>query len=873
MLRVILFLAFSLNAHGQVSLTCQNGNCSSSNASIAVSNLEHISVVPNLLLDDSLIVNNEADNTPWDLKLFLSTRTLQGQNVSIDLSSKIKSEPSANSVIIADSIRNLNVNVDGYSGVVGDNSSVICAKNIMDGNYGSQIRNAFLARRGANPTLSGTHCDSIDLNSIQNLGLFSCQPQQVELPTQQVTGTRWEVKRQCNTMAGRELCVAKRVSLKCEIFADRPTGSTQCCDSISPPTASSNWKCNINRCNGQDSGWHMSFQFRLWEEEYSNQVKSGYSNETICNKLTGVSEELEDVIEVKNKTYVATAEFFNNSDDFNIYPPVGENVISTKFSAGVCGSATYDTSETFTDFSSWFNSGVGYIRMKGEGRAVDCVGVANDYPENHFCRNAINATSNPSLCYGKFDEYPMGGQCWEELLPVCSSPNYEDYELGSYCYRKKINECAERPFSSFPEGSFCRKILKERQCGGSYTEYPEGSRCWVNLLNSQTCSLEYHEYSTGSFCYNQKAPDCSSFEGLNPEDNPEITTMPHYNFCVAYANGINMELYPGSGNCNPLKNFNEYPIGSSCWSELQPNCVGVYTDYPVGSYCREKLTPTCNGSYTDYPEGSHCHQYLKPDECVESFASYPAGSFCHEKLIPLCSGTHTDYLEGSYCYEKLKTNCPGVHTDYTPGSYCFMKLDNSCSLNWNQYPAGSFCWKNKLPVCSGVHTDYPADSFCYNELFPGQNSTLSISELCAIKSGEGSMCWRESFPDCSSETNPTYGSYCWYKNKETNFCSGVYSDYPRNSYCWGQLREAPQLFYRNPDNCSISCSWSGTYASCELGNPANSAYFENTSATYIGQRTSKDSQVSFKVRFTVLTSFGMERNFDTQVNIKVSKGE
>ena len=900
----LTYLLFSTNTLAQFEINCANGNCSyPSNLSVNDLNLvEHTRFEANAVTD-ALSITAPPANDPRDFRAWLRTRTTNGQNLTLNINSQKKNAKAGSGVVIVDAVRNLSINTNGYSGVNHPSATQICATKIRAGDYGLPMRTAFNARRTADPMLNPNECDVNDLYNIQNNGQIQCDAGYVEIPTQNISGTRWEKKRECTTQAGRSLCVARRINLRCDIYADKPTGGGgACCDTIPSPTVAPTWRCEILRCEANDSGWHQRFTFRLWEEEYQDMVRNGHSDTFICQTLTGAGG-IGDTLDSVDKTYVPAVSYQDISTDLTIYPPIGSTVNAMQFSAGVCGSFNEDPAHPLDSFSQYFNSGTDFVRMSGEGLRKDCVGIATDYPAGSYCRDAIEASTDPLACTGSYDDYSEGNKCWEELRPDCSlDQRYEQYEVGSWCYNKHVNTCLSRAYSIYPADSMCHIVLKENQCGGNATDYQAGHRCWTQL-NSDTCTGSYTSYTANSYCYNKLAPECTDFDvpvgtpTLSDPDDPDsplipwehpLKNHPDYNFCMA---GTNIEKFPNT--CPVGGDYTTFPKGSKCWTDLQPTCPLPFESYTAGSYCYEKTKPICSGSHLDYPVGSYCYDKMLPETtCPAEFTDSPDGSYCYEKNIPVCSGVYTDYLFHSYCYLKLEPLCTGVYTDYPLGSDCRRKLApineanevSSCEGAWSDWPAGSYCWKELQPKCEDPsYTAYPAGSYCYNRLYPGQSLSQASAINCSIITGAGSMCWEQGFPACvdegpvdDDETVDTElvnqpGQYCWYKTRaeENGFCDANYEEYPRGSSCWTKNRGDVKLFYKSPENCAVRCNWNGTYTSCELGNPQANLPHAEVMSQYVGQQASLDALLSFKIRYKLLSELGMEYNHDTEVKIRV----
>lgn len=880
---ITISLSLAQSVFAQFEIQCQGNNCTyPPMLPVSQLNLTNFTRFEISGLTDELFITAPTSQTPRDFRSYVLTRNIAGEDITVDVQSRKEDAPAANFVFVGDSIKKMTINTNGFNGNNYLNASRLCAKNILEDQYSAQIKSAFLARRVSDPLLPSNTCDLVDLASIQSLGGVSCDPGFSVLPTPNVSGTRWKPKRECKTIAGRAMCVERSLTLRCDAFNDR-TSSGCCVPGVNTPAAQVGlpaWQCNPARCSATESGWYRRYTFRMTETEYESQRVSGFSDEFMCEtKISAAGNSSNtDNYYLRAKYYETNTTYAGDANDFKIIAPTDETFVSFQYAAGECGS--YDDGFTdpdvnshhvFSDYSQFVSpgdadffgpsgDGKDHIRLKGNGHKIKCTGTHSNYPIGSECYNRLLPLSDINICTGNYSSYLPGNQCWSELLPVCTNP-YNTYPVGSYCYNMQIDKNCTGAFTSYPStgvGSFCHKKLKEQSCGGVYTDYLPGSLCWSSL--QPNCTGPSSNYSVGSYCWHKQAPICAPGGGT-PVTPDEI-------FCDSY-----LDTYQRNDTCSG--NYTDYPVGHKCWEQRQPTCPGVYTSYPQNSFCYNKLAPACPGVYTDYPNGSYCYQKLTPYICTGNFSSYPDGSFCHVQLRPACSGVYTDYVEGSYCYNKLVPACSGAYTDYAIGSYCRRKLSPGiCEGNYTDYQTGSFCWEDLQPECDGNYTDFTVGSYCYNNLYPGQDPSMSDAYNCGLNSGEGSLCWRESFGAC--ELNPgdpphLEGSYCWRRQRaQTNgYCEGGYSDFPKGSYCWIERRALPNPFYYSPTSCAVKCSATGNDVLCTLGTPSESDEHVPTVATPIGSRVHKDGFASFKVRIKTMNGAGLEKNHDTEVQIRV----
>lgn len=886
-----------ITSYSQHEVVCQNADCACpvgvcSNG-LNLTNYFRFEVPG---LNDDLNITTPAGQSPRDFRSYVLTRNLSGEDVTIDVKSAKENAAAANFVLIGDSVKRLTVNSDGYTGGTYLNASRLCAKNINDGLYASSIRTKFLNRRALDPSIPANACDAIDLAMIQTEGPVSCDAGYSVLSTPNVTGTRWKPKRQCETKAGRAMCVEKNVSVRCDMYEDRT--ATGCCTSgIAPAFVAGHpaWQCNPLKCSTSDSGWYRRYTFIMPEHTpeqtgYADLVLKGWSNEFLCEQRTGQAVNANDIVTLIDQVYSTNATYHSNATNFIFSPVSPEIITSSEFSAGECGSfddtfepyatatPAYNNPAAFLSYSSYVATGAAdpvtgatWLRMAGNGYKSQCTGAYTDYAVGTYCYGALKSTALPNVCIPTepFSKHPIGNQCWEELTPTCTGP-YTNYTLPpgvtdsklitdtNYCREDRMWRDCSGAYTSYPVGSYCHNRLKKENCIGSYTDYSPGEACWSSLQPS--CPNPQASYARGSYCWQKLSAICAS-----GASDP---------YCVDY-----LSSFPSNSSC--AGSYTAYPVGSKCWTDLQPTCAGSYSSHPVNSYCYNKQKPVCTGNYYDYAPGSDCYNLLKPDTCSSSFETYPEGSFCYTTARPTCAGPYTNYSEGSYCYNKLAPVCTGAYTDYPDNSYCYNKLSPAvcAGTDYTAYPTGSYCWKELQPDCTGAHTDYVVGEYCYNNLYPGQDPAQNNAYNCAINSGIGSVCWMNSFGSCDLALgDPPHapGSYCYRKEKseEFGFCMDEYSDYPRGSYCWDNRRTSslPNQFEYIPNGCAVKCEQNSTASvTCNLSTPVNATAHQLTpTSLFVGQRVHKDGFASFKVRFkSKNTSTGIERTNITEVRIRV----
>lgn len=186
------FVAIGLSA-GATSINCGTSgsttNCVSGD--LPASNVVNINSAANNP-SSSVVINSPSGRTV-DVSSLVNSKPLQTNffisnagtpvNVNVDLSSKwdpnadtnglSSAGSAASTLIVADMIDALNLNIKGYAGKNGKNANELCADKIMAGEYGQTIKDQFMSRCNDGTTGSPcatakvrTACDSLDLNNI-----------------------------------------------------------------------------------------------------------------------------------------------------------------------------------------------------------------------------------------------------------------------------------------------------------------------------------------------------------------------------------------------------------------------------------------------------------------------------------------------------------------------------------------------------------------------------------------------------------------------------------------------------------------------------------------------------------------------------------
>lgn len=283
---LLLFLIF-LNAYSQEKISCFDGDCSFS-GNLNVSNetefLNH-SQFEIEYLEEDLDIELPSSEIPRDFVSLIRTKNNEGKDLNISLKSSNAKHDSPRFILFSDIIDILQINTDGYDGIISNDASNICADKIISGGYGNTIKLFYESRRNNDPSL-GAGCDSLDLAEIKSDN-FSCDIGD-SVSTQEIVANRWEEKSKCEGNAYRFLCIDRKLNMNCSWIADGGSLLNQnvCCDSGATQPAGSGWVCNPANCNINDnnSGWTKDNQVKVAESIYNADLLAGKSPLQICNQ-------------------------------------------------------------------------------------------------------------------------------------------------------------------------------------------------------------------------------------------------------------------------------------------------------------------------------------------------------------------------------------------------------------------------------------------------------------------------------------------------------------------------------------------------------------------------------------------------------------
>jgi len=167
-------------------------------------------------LSSDISVSAGTSGVPQNLGISVNSGSVPGKNLTINLSSPLTTAKGGSVLVIGDTFNNVSVNLDGYNGKKGKNSSEICADRIKNGDYGVALQNYFNNRR-ATTSADPNKCDADDLNYMQTFN-FSCDDpayQEISVSNPVVQVNQVKKMARCNAVASYNLCLKKKINVTC----------------------------------------------------------------------------------------------------------------------------------------------------------------------------------------------------------------------------------------------------------------------------------------------------------------------------------------------------------------------------------------------------------------------------------------------------------------------------------------------------------------------------------------------------------------------------------------------------------------------------------------------------------------------------------
>lgn len=210
----MLILSLLMVAFADKNIICGAGNCTNDFAGPVINKATYSAIdIGNNT--ENVNVSVPAGVEPRNVRLNIKNGTMAGRNLNINLTTNTATYNAGSTLVIGDVFNTLNVNLDGFSGLSGKDSSQICAERILSGNYGQPIKDAYELRRTQNPSLNPLRCDNVDLNNLQSLN-FSCDANFNELTgtVKSVSVSRIKNKAICQAISNREVCLRRKYAVE-----------------------------------------------------------------------------------------------------------------------------------------------------------------------------------------------------------------------------------------------------------------------------------------------------------------------------------------------------------------------------------------------------------------------------------------------------------------------------------------------------------------------------------------------------------------------------------------------------------------------------------------------------------------------------------
>lgn len=271
-LKLLLLLLIG-ETYSQEIIECQKDYCSVPSSVQLVRSSEYLNFSSFEIISTEEDIEVNTTSYSRNFKSLLNSYSDKGVNLSINSTSNRDDKTGSNFIFFADSISNLNISNNGFSGSIKPSSSFICASNILSGKYGYIVRNKFEERRENDPTLSIDICDDTDLQIIRTNSQHTCEENYQKIPDTNIKAQRHKIYKRCIGDAARKLCVAKKLELACLWKGDKIIGDSNCCSNSSlPKVGAENWSCDENLCDSTNSGWYRELKKVVTKDYYENQI-------------------------------------------------------------------------------------------------------------------------------------------------------------------------------------------------------------------------------------------------------------------------------------------------------------------------------------------------------------------------------------------------------------------------------------------------------------------------------------------------------------------------------------------------------------------------------------------------------------------------
>lgn len=274
---IILIILLSNNSYAQKIIECADTSCEPNfDARMRIEKFHYSAIDAGVLNQENISVEIPFNlEKPRSSRIYVEQNNVLGQDISVNSKSKSENYNSADLVLITDFIRNLSINLSGYSGVNGKKASQICAEEFQKGNLGQFGENAYLEyenRRLFDLTIPRDECTFVDEKSLLDNN-FTCDQadfQEIDVNNPSVIVERLRGKNKCIGLSYMDICLSKTVEVTC-------TWRIKYTD---PPTVAGQFSTSNNYPDVHKKVFRMSEQEYLTRRNISGELKY------FCDHLT-----------------------------------------------------------------------------------------------------------------------------------------------------------------------------------------------------------------------------------------------------------------------------------------------------------------------------------------------------------------------------------------------------------------------------------------------------------------------------------------------------------------------------------------------------------------------------------------------------------
>lgn len=218
---LVLFILSAYNGYGALkTIECSEGSCSTNFLPQKQSDkLYYSSIDVGQQNADDIEVKVNQNSEPRSVRLAVENNVIGGRNMSVSLTPRSDKANAGDLIILGDFLNNITVNLDGYTGTSGKNSSRMCYEEYAKGDNGafsSELYRTFNDARFLDPMLPKNDCVSFDVDNLFNT--FSCEPGFTEVEdanNPSVLVSRLKGKNRCLGLGFINVCLSKTVKVEC----------------------------------------------------------------------------------------------------------------------------------------------------------------------------------------------------------------------------------------------------------------------------------------------------------------------------------------------------------------------------------------------------------------------------------------------------------------------------------------------------------------------------------------------------------------------------------------------------------------------------------------------------------------------------------